>query len=420
MTDANRDLSLLSADLVLGQPNFYSTGANRDPVGRNIPLLGLPRANTLSFDRPSMVFDHNGSLWISDKENNRVLRYAPPFSNGMNASLVLGQPDFESYDAGQPTASSLSGPVGLAFDFGQDGVGGNEDDRLWVADGGRHRLLRFDPPFRNGMAASAVLGAPDFESVNLGCLFSHPWDVEIDPDGNLWVAEWGIPRILMFRIPLDASEPIPCVNQSPDGVLGQDSFKGGGRNRGQERKAVRNGFSNTRDMAFDADGNLWVVDNDNERVVRYNAPFDWTGPVPGARDGADIVLGQPDFVSNDPKRGLDAVTEWGFAQPTAVAVDPEGNVWVVDLFGRVLRFDAPIDETGPVPGAADLADAVIGQPNFRTGAPNRGQPGPRPDGLAGIEAIVIDPEGNVWVGSRVHDRVLRFPVASLSERPRPQ
>lgn len=418
LTEANRSLSLLSADLVLGQPDFYSTGANRDPAGRNAPPVGPPKANTLSIDVSRMIFDHAGSLWLTDKENNRVLRFDPPFINGMDASLVLGQPDVESYGAGPPTASSLSGPVGLAFDFGQDGVQGNADDSLWVADRDRQRLIRFDPPFHNGMEAVAVLGAPDFESIVRGPSanhFSHPRDVKIDSFGNLWVSDQEANRILMFRMPLGASGSIPGTNRSADGILGQDSFAFGGPNRGAGDEAVRNGFYDPRDMAFDAHGNLWVADNDNERVVRYDAPFEWTGLVPGAQDGADVVLGQPDFVSNDQRRGLVSDTEWGLAQPSGVAVDPDGNVWVVDQFTRLLRFDAPIDETGLVPGAADRADAVIGQPNFWFVGTNRGFRGPRPDGLSRAAGIAVDPEGNIWVADHDHDRVLRFPVARLSD-----
>ena len=49
-------------------------------------------------------------------------------------------------------------------------------------------------------------------------------------------------------------------------------------------------------MAFDSAGNLWVVDNGNNRVLRYSAPLH-TG------QAADLVIGQKDFVSGEINSG---------------------------------------------------------------------------------------------------------------------
>ena len=46
--------------------------------------------------RASPAFDGSGNLWVADAFNQRVLEYTPPFSNGMAASLELGQPSGDS------------------------------------------------------------------------------------------------------------------------------------------------------------------------------------------------------------------------------------------------------------------------------------------------------------------------------------
>ena len=56
--------------------------------------------------------------------NTRVLIFAPPFSNGMVANLVIGQTDF-AHNGGAMSQTGLKDPVGLGF----DSVG-----NMWVAD----------------------------------------------------------------------------------------------------------------------------------------------------------------------------------------------------------------------------------------------------------------------------------------------
>jgi hypothetical protein len=69
----------------------------------------------------------DGTLWVADTGNNRVLGWqngASGFANGAPATFVLGQPDFHSYFVnntdGQPTPtptqSSLAGPTAIAID----------------------------------------------------------------------------------------------------------------------------------------------------------------------------------------------------------------------------------------------------------------------------------------------------------------
>ena len=101
-----------------------------------------------------LAFDRSGNLWVADLGNNRILQYKPPFITGEDASLVLGQANFTS--GGSATSNSgLSGPAYIAFDA---------NDNLWVTDSFNNRVLEFEPPFANGMAARLVIGQADFVS----------------------------------------------------------------------------------------------------------------------------------------------------------------------------------------------------------------------------------------------------------------
>lgn len=96
-----------------------------------------------------LAFESQGDLWVSDSGNNRVLEFLPPFTSGMAASLVIGQPDATGRNPQPTAANSLNDPSDLTFDASGD---------LIVADVLNNRILIFLPPFSNGMSASVVLG----------------------------------------------------------------------------------------------------------------------------------------------------------------------------------------------------------------------------------------------------------------------
>jgi len=94
----------MQSSLVLGQADFVHGAANQGGAA--------PTSATLSFPH-QVAFDSNGNLYVTDAGNNRVLVFMPPFSDGMNASLVLGQADFVS-SGPATTATGLEFPTGVA------------------------------------------------------------------------------------------------------------------------------------------------------------------------------------------------------------------------------------------------------------------------------------------------------------------
>src|SRR5690606_5707927 len=181
----------IAASLVLGQPDFKSNSPNlADAVGIG-PSLGL------AIDYTTEGFP----LYASDTQNHRVLAWSSTlrFADGAPADLVIGQIGFNSVFSNSgsttPSASSLDTPKGLAIDGGGD---------LYVADSGNNRVLRFRRPFdQNGKPqANLVLGQSAFFTkgtafTNAGTTNS-PSDVEIGPDGRIYVADTGNNRVLEF------------------------------------------------------------------------------------------------------------------------------------------------------------------------------------------------------------------------------
>ncbi len=135
----------MAASLELGQPGFTTTTTNQGGLS----------ATSLYFPYQP-AFDSSGNLWISDGNNSRVLEFKPPFSNGMAASLELGQPSGAAAFTSNGAYTSQSGffsPYGISFD-----TSGN----FQVVDSVNGRVMIFEPPFSNGMNATIVLGQADF------------------------------------------------------------------------------------------------------------------------------------------------------------------------------------------------------------------------------------------------------------------
>lgn len=153
-------------------------------------------------------------------------------------------------------------------------------------------------------------------------------------------------------------------------------------------------------MAVDGGGRLWVADQFNNRVLRFDAAAGLGNGAP-----ASAVLGQPDFIT-----GTTGTTAQTMFQPSAVLVDPAGTLYVTDQFNRrVLLFKKVATKAN---GAA--ADGVIGQPDFTTDSfatTERKLTNPH-DGLA------MDGAGRLWVSDSFNNRVLRFSPDRTAAPPR--
>jgi len=86
---------------------------------------------------------------------------------------------------------------------------------------------------------------------------------------------------------------------------------------------------------------LWVSDIKNNRILRFSV-LSTTGNK-GVAGNANLVLGQPDFVSNSPDEGQNNPNPSGLANPWGLAADGAGDLWVADTHNnRVLEFPATV------------------------------------------------------------------------------
>ena len=387
------------ADLVIGQPDFFSS----DCVATGNDSLCTPAG---------VAVDGSGNLYVADSGNSRVLEFTSPFTAcggvfpcvGGPANLVFGQGgdftssgcDSDTDDGTSSTAIDLCGPWGVAV----DGSG-----NVYVADLGNSRVLEYNSPLTTDVTADQVFGqAGDFTANT--CDFDtdttsstavdlcYPTGVALDGSGHLYVADNENNRVLEYTSPLSNSTANTVLGQGGDFTSNDCDFD-----------AVDSSSSNIdlcspAKVAADATGNLYVADFGNERVLEYNTPL--TSGVT-----AGTVLGQGNSFASDacdfdvaiPGSDTDGSTASDLCEPNAVAVDALDNVYVADTANnRVLKYTTPLTTD-------TVADAVLGQVDFIHNVANLVDA----QGLNSPEAAAIDASATpnrIYVADEDNNRVL--------------
>jgi hypothetical protein len=231
----------------------FSNGqkATLEEGSANFTAGGCSSAKGDELCEPSgIAFDPNGNLWAGDSQNASIKEFKAPFSLGESSSLLLGG----YYLSSTTLNASTFGPNGLTFD---------QSGNLWVVDGGFNRVLEFTPPFTNREAASLVIGQQNFTTVsnkNNESMLNSPDFITFDHSGNLWVSDTYDNRVLEFKPPFSNGETASIA-------LGQPTLSSVAANTTQSTLNYPEG------LAFDTHGNLWVSDESNDRVMEFVPPF---------------------------------------------------------------------------------------------------------------------------------------------------
>ena len=237
------------AEAVLGQDSLYGTGARSSAYGLNNPT--------------GLAFDPAGNLYVVDSGNHRVVRFsgAGTAASGAMCDWVLGQASFTGNAQGSGTAA-FRDPQGVAI------LGGY----LAVADTGNHRVQVFHDFQTLTSGASVSVSYGTGSAGRSATAFNQPRSVAISTDSRitssdlrLWVADTGNNRVLRFD-QLNGTSLVDGINynKQADGVLGQVDFTTD--NRGSMPTA-----SNLSALSLLVVGQrLFVGDSIFKRILRYD------------------------------------------------------------------------------------------------------------------------------------------------------
>lgn len=386
--------------------------------------LGLSGSTPILAGGPQGLWVVDDCLFVADTFHHRIVRFDPvaswppedPVQGQISPPMaaVFGQDDFSGntpnrWAYAEPTNQSFHGPAAGAFAAG----------RIFISDRENNRVLihPYDPENRLPLPAEAVLGQLEFalrapnliegREISGGSLellagnqvvllpigpsmaVHYPGNPDEPP--HLYIADTGNNRVLAFW---DARRF--QFGQTADLVIGQVGLTRSLVNSPTNNPATptAEGLSLPSSVAVDAEGNLWVADMGNGRLLRFPRPFDrWGEP-----QIADLVLGQPDLetrADGAPKRNR-------LFRPSSLAFTGDGRLVVADLaHHRVLVFNPPFEN------GMDAA-LVLGQPDAESAAAGSGA-----NRMALPLGVAVDSEERIYVADSGNNRLLVFDRAEF-------
>jgi len=270
----------LKVEKILGQPNERETMLNRIAPNRGFYIGGVHVDTSCNPNR----------IYILDTGNNRILGFEGYKGPKQHADIVIGQE--------LPRAR---------------GTANTDNTKYMPARANTLALL----PYPNVINPK---GSP-----RAGCMAT-------DEYGNLYIVDLCNNRILKYNDPF-------TTDTVADEVWGQEDFIERKSNRGRNNLTAETLSTSNRVIAsgvdIDSEGNLWVTDSGNHRVLRY----------PNGSKTADLVLGQEDFEHKEASPLFNKPLN-RMRYPSAIKIYPNtGNVYVLEgkYPGdcRILVFESP-------------------------------------------------------------------------------
>jgi len=350
-----------TADVVYGQLGSFTTNtANNGGISAN--SLGDPIGSAL---------DSSGNLYVVDANNSRVLFYP---SGSTTATQVYGQGGSfttNTQNKGGISANSLDFPTGVALD---------SSGNLYVTDSLNNRVLFYPSGSTTATRVYGQGGSFTTNTANKGGISANslfiPAGVALDSNGNLYVVDEDNNRVLFY----------PSGSTTATKVYGQGgSFTTNAANKGG---ISANSLYDPTGVALDSSGNLYVADEDNNRVLFY----------PSGSTTATKVYGQGgSFTSNAANEG--GISANSLYDPSGVALDSSGNLYVADYGNNRVLF---------YPSGSTTATRVYGQlGSFTTNTANEG--GISANSLDVPLGVALDSSGNLYVADTYNNRVLIYP-----------
>ena len=333
-----------SATRVYGQSGNFTTAS-----------IGIPASASNLVAPTAIAVDSIGNVYIADTFNNRVLVYA---GGSTTATLVYGQNgslSANSTNNGGISANSLNFPEDIAID-----ASGN----VYICDSLNNRVLYFP---RGSTTATRVYGQPGFTTKDVGSTatgLNLPTGVVVDSSNNVYICDNGNNRVLYY----------PSGTTTPSRVYGQTVFTT------STAGASATGLNGPFRLALDTSGNLYVSENNNNRVLYF----------PSGTTTATRVYGQANFTAT-----TTGTTATSLNYPDGIALDYFGNLYVVDKNNnRVLYY----------PSGTTTATNVYGQANNLTTSTT----GTTSSSFDSPQGIAIDSNGNLYVVDTLNQRALLF------------
>jgi uncharacterized protein (TIGR03437 family) len=240
-----------------------------------------------------LALDAAGNLYIADQNNSRIREV----SGGTITTVAGNGINAFSGDGGPPTSASLSFPYGVAFD-----TAGN----LYISDSGNNRIRRVSGGIITTVAGNGSAGFSGDGGPAISASLDGPEDVAVDAAGRLYIADTYNNRI----------------RQVSGGTITTVAGNGEEGYSGDQGPATSASLDEPAGVAVDAAGNLLIAGGINNCIRRVSGGTISTVAGNGFAgfygDGGPAINGE-------------------LNNPTGVAADSAGNLYIADTFNYRVR-----------------------------------------------------------------------------------
>jgi hypothetical protein len=283
---------------------------------------------TARFNLPTGVaVDNTGNVYVADYDNDLIRQIT---SLG-EVNTIAGLATITGGTDGVGSNARFNFPIGVAV----DGEG-----NLYVADRYNDTIRKITPPEVVSTIAGLATKYGKADGTNSAARFSDPGGVAVDAYGNVYVADSGNNAIRKITL--------ASTNWVTTTIVG-----GYGKADGTNSAAK---FSFPEGVAVDGEGNLYVADANNATIRKIT-------PV-GTNWVVTTIAGVAGVNGSSDGTGTNAL----FYQPDSIAVDNAGNVYVADALNNNVRKLIPVGTNWVVSTIGGLAGNPFGPYNSSDGA----------------------------------------------------
>jgi RHS repeat-associated protein len=372
-------------------------------------------ATSALLDGPhSLALDSSGDLYIADAANNRVQEVAATTGTQWGVSVtaddiytVAGSSSGTSGhtgDTGAATSALLDGPDGVALDSSGD---------LYIADTFNNRVQEVAASTGTQWATSmtaddiyTVAGSSTGSSGHSGnggvatsAKLSNPMGVALDSAGDLYISDSANNRAQEVAISSGTQRGVSMTANDIYTVAGSSvgsvGFSGAG---GAATSAFLDGPTS---LAIDSAGDIYLADlSDRVQEVAATTGTQW-GTSMTANDLYVVAgAGTPTEAGNG-----GVATSGGLADPSSVAVDPAGDIYIADASdNRVQEVAATTGTQWGISMTAGDVYTVAGNAWGLSG--DYGNGGPATSALLSYPVgMALDSAGDLYIGDTVNNEV---------------
>ena len=300
------------------------------------------------FDSPSGVAgDTAGNVYVADHDNHTIRKVTP---TGVVTTLAGRAGSYGSTD-GTGSAARFAYPYGVAVDSA-----GN----VYVADNYNSTIRKVTPAGVVTTVAGLAIAYGSTDGTGSAARFWFPCGVAVDSSGDVYVADY-------YNQTVRKVTPAGEVTT----VAGLARYEGSTDGTGSEAR-----FYFPTGVASDSAGNAYVADTWNH-TIRKLTPVGVVTTLAGLAG----VVGSTDGAGGGAR----------FWDPSAVAADSAGNVYVADTDNNTIRKVTPagvVTTIGGAPGVIGGADGVGRSASF-----------------CGPLGIAVDVAGNLYVADSSNNRI---------------